>query len=460
MTVFAPSGFQISVVLVTSDGRFPLWVGGATIGKGEDSRNIFRGEEIDLTDLPIVESVEIELNLGLNGKLNVEIAAPFDLGMLLLESQLFTIGNAIEAQIGYPKLNMFTPWFSTMTAKPSLQISGSEGLTATLNGEGGAFGAIRSGAPTVYRNKSYADIINEIASDPSNNWLVNMPREFSGSGSALHTKRSGVSQGNLSDWNLIQVLSRGASCDAYIAPPRSEDRQAVLHIIPRSDYLTMKPRYTFVLRGRCDFVNYFPIFDFESTAEGVWLPRGSGPLRYADINPDSREEEEETNDHSEEQHIGGDASPTSGSTQVDDITTSLVSARGVSGFAGRFLATSSRDSRGQQEVSRQEGEEEAMRGGLQLTISTIGIPDLFPGDVVYIANAGIFSGNYSIEGLTHRASGGDWSMTLKLLSNALSAEAIVQGLQDQWQNFNQEQPEVTTDAGSGIGSEVLPDLTE
>jgi len=453
--VIDPSGFQISVVLVTADGRFPLWLRGATIGEGEDAISIFRGAEINLNDLPIVQGVDMDINLGLNGKVNVEIGAPFELGQALLQSQLFTIGNAIEVQIGYPKLSMFTPWFSTMAAKPSFSISPDEGLSATLNGEGGAFSSIRAGATTVYRNTNYARIIREIATGPTNGWWLRIPQQGDPGSDQLYADRSVVSQGNLSDWSFIQILSRAADCDAYMAPPDSEGSPSVLYVVAREEYATRRPRYTFLLRGNPDFVNYFPIFEFESSAEDVWLPRGSGPVRWADVNPDDRSEPEGTEDGEDQTRVGGDAGPAGGSVEADDQTVSLIGQRGVPGFAGRFLSTSARDPRGQEAVARQERREQGMAGGLNATITTIGIPDIFPGDIIRLETAGIFDGNYAVQGLSHKAGEGEWTTSMRLLNNAMQLEAIHRSLSRFFERANREEPERREEAGSGIGTETV-----
>lgn len=133
--VLDPSGFMMSVVVIGGDGtRYPLWTKGAST---EEDRSFFRNEEAQFQDLPIVQSVSVELNRGLNGSASVEFVAPFELGIELINSDLFVIGNGLEVRIGYPRLGRFLPWFRTMSVKPDLTIDGSEGMSATLNGQGG-----------------------------------------------------------------------------------------------------------------------------------------------------------------------------------------------------------------------------------------------------------------------------------------------------------------------------------
>ena len=142
MSVIDPSGFQMNVrVRVSEEQIFNLWIGGAegrSPAGAQTGASFFSGPGV-FDDLPIVTSVEMEMGLGLNGKVSVGISATSDLGLALLESRLFIIGNVVEVQLGYPKIGLFTPWFGGIQAKPSIQWDPNEGLTATMNVEGAGF---------------------------------------------------------------------------------------------------------------------------------------------------------------------------------------------------------------------------------------------------------------------------------------------------------------------------------
>ena len=199
-----PSGFQM-IVRVRDDAgaEFLLWTNASSGGSGltDGARASLGGApmasagQLAGVDLPIVESVEIELNLGLNGKLTVNVAAPYDLGLRLLDSSLFKIGNVIEAQIGYPRSGRFTSWFSAMAAKPALRISGEDGLVATFNGEGGAFASLRSASSRSYEAQSYRQIIQFIAD--RHHWTTQFPTTITNN--PLNKKRETMNQNKYSN---------------------------------------------------------------------------------------------------------------------------------------------------------------------------------------------------------------------------------------------------------------------
>jgi len=287
VTVLDPSGFQIAVIVRSGGESYPLWIGGA---EGNGGRSIFRGEDVPFQDLPIVESVQVDIGMGLIGKVNVELSATYDLGIQLLNSSLFAIGSVIDIQIGYPRIGRFLPWFSTMASKPSININADDGLTATLNGEGGAFAAARSMSSETFSG-SYESIIRAIANQESNKWNLDIP-ERSGSEDPLYVDRGSVSQGNRTDWMFVQYMARMANYDAFIMPDPGIRGANLLRLVRREDAMEGKPRYTFIARGQCDFINTFPVFEFESSAEGVWLPPREA--RIVDINIRTREVPPET----------------------------------------------------------------------------------------------------------------------------------------------------------------------
>ena len=446
--VLDPSGFMLSVVVIGGDGtRYPLWTKGAST---EEDRSLFRNEKTQFQDLPIVQSVSVDLNRGLNGSVSVELAAPFDLGLELINSDIFVIGNGIEVRIGYPRLGRFLPWFRTMAVKPDLTIDGSEGITATLNGQGGAFAAQRAEASRPFTG-SYYNAMQEIAR--IHNWLLRVPADDPNvdlDNDPLYRDRGQFTQGNRSDWVFVQMLARQSLCEAFIAPDPEGQRNTALVVRRVSEGQLGKPRYTFLLRGAPDFINSFPVFSFQTAAEGVWLPRGNGQVRTNDIDANNPSQGAEVTVNPDDVSRSNESGVTDGQVELDGEESELITSPETPEQAGERVPASARGTQTPTEVAQTHAIEEAMRGGLNLTIETIGIPELFPGDVVSIGGAGIFDGNYGIDGVSHEASGDGWGMTLRLISNALNARAITDRLRREWQSFNREvAPETTSDADSG-----------
>ena len=456
MAVIDPSGWQATVILRTGRGSYTLWTGGAISPQGE---SMFIGGE-GFQDVPIVEGFDIEVSPGLNGKISINISAPYDLGVALLNSELFGICNVFEVQIGYPRLGLFLPWFSGVATKPSIRWSGDEGLTATLNIEGAAFAAQRSGQSLTYENYSYAEVINEVAGFPHNNWTVELPDEERGGEDPLYVERASVSQGNNTEWRWLYELCRSARCEMYLLP--NSDGGQVLRVIRTASAVSGEPQTTFVLRGRSDFINSFPIFEFESEAEFVWLPRGNAPIVFDDINPDDlsylRGAVTQDDRVADGQQRMREVSVAPG--EVEEVGETTVAALPEQ---GRVLPASARDPRSTEAMAAQEADEDALRGGFYANVSTIGLPHLFPGMVVAIdESAGVFAGNYQIESMTHRVAPGEWSATYRLRTNAIGGHLMefLQQLNADYNDQSAPENEEATGGGEEVGVEVTAEEEE
>jgi len=430
--VIDPSGFQISIRIVTTDGDvYPLWMSPGSPGAHTadtlaivDAALGLDGDTL-IAGLPCVESVDIEVSLGMNSKVTVSLATPFDIGMGVLASPLLRIGNVIECQVGYPRIGRFVPWISSMSQRPDVRITPDEGLSVTLNGEGGAFIALRGSRSAEYTNRSYLDIIESILDRPGYEHIDLEPPSILRSDHPLLERRPSVSQQNQSDWFFIQHLVRSADCDAWMEPSRLTEGRQTLKILTRDSLTGAVPRYGFVMRGNPDFDVYFPILEFETSAEGTWLPGDATSVRIGGVSPDDltattvvvRREDDTTT-------ATGESVAVPGGTTVED-TSVRVAHDPTDDTVGTHLYVSERDPRRPLIAARSHLSESAIRGGgIQVTITTIGIPDLFPGVTVTIIGTGVFDGVYGVQKVTHRVSAEEWTMTLELLNNATSARMM------------------------------------
>ena len=425
-----PSSFNTIVRIVTDDGlEIPLWLNTESdTPKSLNASGVSNGGvdlgEISNMDLPIVESVEIDLNLGLNGKLTVSIAAPYDLGLALLNSPIFKIGNLLEAQIIYPKSGRGTPWFSVEMSKPGIKISPEDGLTATLNGEGGAFASMRGNSSRTYTG-SYRTAVEQIAE--IHGWKTVLPDvDLS---QELDKDRGNFSQSNYSDWRFLQSICRWSSCDAYMGYNQDGDGGDALYIRRRKDDSSAKPLRTFVMRGQPDFVNVFPLLDFESDSTGVWLPGAASNVVSSDIDPDSKEELSVVADNSnldeeatDEKRLGD------GSIKIEGKTISMLSKTGSTEF-GERVCVSPRDTlRTPDSVVKAHHGEATIRGAINASWSSFAIPEMFPGELVDVSGIGVLDSTYRVVGITHRALAGEWSMRVQAMNNAAAEKFMANAL--------------------------------
>lgn len=450
MAAIDPSGFAMSIIVSNADGmRVPLWMankaselgglvadalgslpgGGGGLGgaAGGDSS----GSELLGMDLPIVEAVDVEISLGLVGRITVQVAAPFDLGQRLLESPLFLIGNKIEVQLGYPRLGRFTPWVSAIAEKPSIRMSGDEGLMVTMNGSGGGIASLRGTADDVFEGLSYKEIIKQIAD--KHGWATRFPGEgggfdlesvLVGAGLAaegpLEQTRNMVSQENKTDWFFIQKLVRASSCDAFLGPG-DEDGKVTLFVQRRKENLEQSPRFKLLLRGNPDFETSFPMLDFSSEAEGVWLPGAALGVKSQDINPDTKGVDRvEVSATTSDEPVLGDAGVLTGADRKIDGTKSQLG-RVDGDRAGEFLQLSCRDPRHVEQVAQAHRDEAGIRGGIMVNTSSYAIPEVLPGEVFQVEGAGVFNANYFLETLAWSASGSEWMARYTLRNNTVAS---------------------------------------
>jgi len=459
--VVDPSGFHIAAQLVTERGVFPLRVGGAQ----QRGQSMFLGEgDQDILDVPVVERVSIDLNFGMVGTVSADVYAPFEISRAVLNSELFRIGNLLQVQIGYPSIGMYLPWFSGMTTKPSFRLDPQQGLTATITTQIGAFTAVRNSRSTVWEGRSYADIISEIADFPSNRWNVELPDDDkSGDVDPLYRQRAQVSQANQADWPFIYHLARTAGCEAALIYTAEQENKPTLRIRRRSEMFGGEPIYTFVMWGQIDMVNRFPLLNFETSGEGVWMPRGNAPIRYGDWNPDTQEEAggsvTQEDRASKNQRLQEETLGVGTSEQLQGTETT------VSGMSeeGRFLpARSAERGRDGEDDAGQEADEDSCRGGITCTFSSVGLPFVFPGDLVRVLGVGdFFDGNYLVQGLGHEAAAGDWNMNFKCLTNAPGGpNAITRALAQQWPDPNRQESPDRDEPGSGPSTDRNSEGTE
>jgi hypothetical protein len=405
-------------------------------------------------DLPVVENIEIELNLGLNGRLTVTMAAPYDLGLRMLDSSLFKIGNVIEAQLGYPRSGRFTPWFSAMAAKPAIRISPDDGLIATMTGEGGAFASLRSSSNKVYEGKSYRDIITEVAD--RHRWTVQYP----GNAEELERQRESVSQSGFSDWGFINQLCRQANVDCFMGPDPDNFGRSRLFVLARAEANEEQPTRTYVMRQQIDMVNVFPILDYESDALGVWMPRSAESVRTGDINPMNREVERHVANQASSivPGLGLAIATATGRSVVGDHLSQIFADARSQLDAGEFVPHSSRDpSRTAMQTIQAHRDEGAVRGAMNAVITGFGVPEQYPGELIGIRGTGRLDGTFQVHGLTHRAMAGEWTMTMTCMNNATSSDLIASFFQIQPPQVNQQDPpEATADDATGGGTEVSP----
>lgn len=449
-----PSGFSLVVQLRFQDQSggenvVPLWTRGSRGATSGSRASLFFGDEY--LDVPIVGGVTVNMGLGMDSEISVPIAAPLDLGLALLNSVVVQIGNRLEIQLSYPKLGLSTPWFTGLTIRPDFEI-GEDGFSATLKAVGVAYAGHRTAGDTLWNDTSYEAILREIASRQYNQWTLDVPAR-DGADDPLYLDRQSVSQQMLSDWVFVNQIGRFSGCDLALVWEQSGE--AVLRVRRRASEFAAAPRYTFQFRGQIDMVSRFPILNFAAEGEMVSLPRGGARVVWDDIDPVTGE------------NRGGVVTQDDRQAVVQRLNSSSVQPGAESGGAAllpgdsgeRLAVPVASQAESPDEVAASRSDEAAVRGGFAATLTTIGIPDLLPGEMVRVVGLGdMFGGNYLVTNMTHEASD-FWTMELKLLSNAQGGEqAIAEIVRSQYEDFNAREgaPQADPDSGASVDVDAEP----
>lgn len=451
MAVLDPSGFQFSVVIHTSEGgRIPLWMREQS-AEGQDPA-VGAGTGIENLDLPIVESVDLRIAQGLNLSMTINLAATYDLGLRILDSPLLRIGNQVEMQAGYPKLNRFLPTATGMTQVPSVRITADEGLTASLNVQGGAFASFRGASSRVFQNKTYREIIQDNCDRFQ--WQADLP-DSRGSDDPLDQQRPTISQANRADWYFLQWIVRSANCDGAVVPSQQSPGQTIFRVRRRREVLAARPRFVFVMRGRVDFDVYFPLLSFESQMQGVWAPRSASAVLTGDINPDDRSETTaEATPQTTAVPSTSEVVVAPGSVRIEQTQVQIFpdAGNGAEG-TGEFLTVSARDPLTPAQVVESHRTESAARAAIQATVTALAIPEILPGEIIQIENMGVFNGNYEVRELSHKLAAGSWDMEMQVLNNASTTSLLAQELGVRATIVNTETADTPiSDSGSGIAA--------
>lgn len=481
MGVVDPSGIQISVTVKTTRGtEFPLWMGGARSGEGGTGESIFLDANVEFMDLPIVTGVNIEMMMGYMATCTVELGAPYELGLALLESDLFIIGNMVVVQVGYPRIGLFLPKLACLAIKPSISINPDDGLTATINGRAACFAGSNGRRTEVYEDQSASEVMQALADRPYNNWDIVLPEPQAASieeiaqiaeaegidlvdaqaratADHLYVRRGRINQTNRSDWAQFTRMARQTGCRAVVRPQDGGDGRAQILVERESDVATREPVYTLVSRGQIDMISpngRFPLLSFESEAEGLWMGAGQNGAVTSDVDSATGEEvsaEVTPEDRDEETPPAVTESGGDGNSDTPEGTVALQQ----EGGRRRIAAPHNSLERTPEEAAGQEAREEGERaGGIHATVSTIGNPVAFPNDRIRIENLGPFSGNYEIEGMSHQVGEGEWTTTMRLIRRGTFgdnwiAEIIRRQTDNPQDQEPEDQPEIGQDAESG-----------
>jgi hypothetical protein len=411
-------GPVMSVTIVTNPAsdrsrRIPLW-----IQKREDRSA--------LADMPFVTEVRVGLNIGYLPTISVTLCPTFSQAIAFINSPLIEWGqSALEVQFGYangPQGPVLSPVFSGIMLKPEVSIDQEVSISLKAQGLGG-LSAARQGGAREFSKMTRLDIIQQVAlgPDPLNPRLLDVDASevTPASGDSyklLKQDRITDSQGTLTDWTTIWRHVRAAKCWMSLIGAGCR----TLKIFPRDQSMAQSPKYTLMLgdypEGRIGMdVGVLPILSFSSPSMAVYLPGASRGIFVGGVSPETKKIFGElVNEKSDPVQRTG---PARGSA-APAATRIMPGANAQTGAgAGRLIAADDPN------AARAQAAEEfqavsAATMGLPATVTTLGVPDLYPADVILVKGVGArLEGNYGVFNVEHVVGSDGYSTTLDLRSN-------------------------------------------
>lgn len=422
----------MQAALVTEDGEtWPMWTNTDTSGTPTAAgSNLW--DKYGIRSLSYVTDISVHLQLAFIPVITVTLTPPLNDARALLDSPLVEFGrSAIQVQLGYAKGAagaVLSPKFEGLMQQPEFNFG--IDTTITFHGQGmGFYTAVNTERSNILKG-TRADILKQLAKGPDQNNPRKLDFDFSEvqSGSdaeakkALFEVQTELATGNLTDWWLIAQMIRDCQCWFVVSGNKSDTTgksdSGLIKVFPRNSATMREPKYTLAFY---DYKNgeigptagCFPILNISCANPAVYLPASTRGLVSKGIASDTKlpvksEATDATVAPSRTGKGAGEAPPSpttpgshpetaDGRTLVpvdianDPEAATKARAEYLAGIAGM---------------------------GLELDITTLGMPDIAPGDILRVTGVGKrLEANYGVFEIDHNIGASGFETRLKLISN-------------------------------------------
>lgn len=401
------------VTLISPDGdTFPLWI---DLSASEEAKSrVFLDPAQELDSLLCVADVTVELQLAFIPRITVNLEFGMEDGTKFLNSRLAEWAySKIEVQLGYAGLNgteLVTVPFQGMLLKPEVSYSPTVKIGLTGQGIGGYSATMTNGTAPLKGTRQ--EIIEKLLAGVDKAARRRVTADFSEirqNPTSLAFKKMfkepiTINQVGKSQWTTIYDIVRQS--DSYMVL-----RGESLEIFPSERWANPPSRHFFSKNypnGTLDLrKGMYPIKSFSSPTSAVYLPSHLYGYAATDINS-AFPKELSTVVVGELTKAGtiesGPQSATGEGTQVAKSTAEtaqvdLKTKEGLGFFTGDLTNPKTRADM----LKRYKSGYSKL--GIYINVDTIGIPDLYPGEVCSINGIGGFrfeQVNYGINRVIHQ----------------------------------------------------------
>lgn len=481
------------------DGTDPieLWTGENDAFSGTDAAQKFKA-------LAYVSQCNVTLRLGYTSKIQLVLTPPFEEGLVFLDSKLVQFGiGKLFVQFGYStgtdaqSGGYRTPIFSGLMQKPDVRIGSDIAITINALGVGYAMN-ITGGADDPqpeFANKSWAEAVESVLEkyartdrsapvstapedkrgtpDPlASKGMIDISGlydDFTPQERGLDSNRQGprvlpffrfpppiqgtesIGQQKVEGKQKEPAIQRGPRNDWWFVTEAVKDfgydiffQGNKVKVSTQSKWMSLSvntkqkkgQRKKFLLRGEVDTASrFYPILSFNSPTTAVWMSPGVAAVAQADIDAAKNRSSEATvyQDRDNTDHASGKEGGNPKRTQVRSNVSRapLDATRNEPGDPSRIAA---------REKAAGEWRKMRMEGGVTGNFTSIGIPDLAPGEVVQVGgfspflqgkdnisdDTHPFNGPFGVMEVRHRVGVGGFQTQFRAVSGVFNVDRSVE----------------------------------
>lgn len=426
---FSSPFFTVALVTLDED-RIPLW---EDVNPDKKEGAVFdRLEELGLRSFPYASAVTIYMKQGGHTTIEATLDPTYEDGLRFVSSPLIEIRqHKMQVQFGYfggtPKGAVMSPVFEGLVGKPEISLG--DTISITLRAVDSVSSAMMRQEGSLTRTASRLDLIKEIIRGPDND----NPRPFVLDASeALKDDKSkgrleeeiSFTQRHLTDYQAVTSLCRQSRCHIYETPDRTRSGDTIIKLIPTDRSLRQPPKAVLALMGFetgdvGPFSRQYPILSVSTDAGVLSNPGGARAIRARSVS--SKDREEVSHEASDETVGPSRVGPADGKADVEP-TPENPGIDPETGDGGGFYHGDVEDP---DTVAEMEAEFEGSLGalGLKVEIETLGMPDLFPRDVIQVRGLGEkMDYNYAVHEVVHTLDSSGFSTRITAQSNVLALD--------------------------------------
>jgi hypothetical protein len=466
--------FFFNVVIVKDDQKtrtvFPLWAG--PLDATQIRAANFPKSSEPLRSLPFVQEVTVEHMMGEVARITVILTPPYEDGIKLINSELIEAGvSTLEVQFGYVvngKANL-SKVFRGVMLLPEVQIG--EDITITLHAQGvGGFAISRVESSETFKKRTVMEILADVLADSG---IIPVFRRF-GNGSQTATPDQSIaarlseiekavtdtsiekeSVGGRTVFEFVDYLLQQHNCYYLIQELDEASRnalvqgtdavftvrsqkviknaKAVLYVFPKAGILGGEAEYQLLLYTNPGGFNpqsnppSYPVFSANTPNMAVFLhgaTRG-GVIGMYDAKTGKFKNEKISPDEIGRQEKG---TKSSGKKASIDKSDHLPEAHKLDTIdrpghnTKHYMADADTEALTLRERKSAVSQLQDISGnfGVNMTVETLGIPDIQPGHSVELRGVGIrYSGKYAVMRVVHTAGPNGYMTTLEMIANAM-----------------------------------------